>query len=173
MNLRQAAHQALEALEWGGGTYDRRNAAITALRAALAEPEQGPVASVTRGKLSMIRGDIITFDGASIPLYAAPTPHKPQTTHWEGCEAVHPECRKPEQEPVAWRYKFARGVRWDFAESDPAEGRDLDVTAEPLYTHPPQRRWVGLTAPEQLECYDLNPARFANNVELKLKEKNT
>ena len=21
---------------------------------------------------------------------------KPQTTHWEGCEAVHPECRKPE-----------------------------------------------------------------------------
>ena len=21
---------------------------------------------------------------------------EPQTTHWEGCEAVHPECRKPE-----------------------------------------------------------------------------
>ena len=31
---------------------------------------------------------------------AAPTPRKPQTTHWEGCEAVHPECRKPEQK--AW-----------------------------------------------------------------------
>jgi hypothetical protein len=32
--------QALEALEWGSGTYDRRNAAITALKQALAEPEQ-------------------------------------------------------------------------------------------------------------------------------------
>jgi hypothetical protein len=88
-------------------------------------------------------------------------------------DALRTALADPEQEPVAWRYKFARGVRWDFAESDPAEWRDLDVTAEPLYTHPPQRRWVGLTAPEQLECYDLNPARFANNVELKLKEKNT
>ena len=27
---------------------------------------------------------------------------EPQTTHWQGCEAVHPECRKPEQKLVAW-----------------------------------------------------------------------
>ena len=28
---------------------------------------------------------------------------EPQTTHWEGCEAVHPECRT-EQEPdgISW-----------------------------------------------------------------------
>ena len=57
-NLRQAAQQALEALE--RGETKLRWTAITALRAALDEP---------------------------------------QTTHWEGCEAVHPECRKPEQEP--------------------------------------------------------------------------
>ena len=37
---REAMQQALEALEWGSGTYDRRNAAITALKQALAEPEQ-------------------------------------------------------------------------------------------------------------------------------------
>jgi hypothetical protein len=61
MNLRQAAQQALEALEWvwGGEPLTGKELdAITALRAALAEPEQ-----------------------------------EPQTTHWEGCEAVHPECK--------------------------------------------------------------------------------
>lgn len=29
-----------------------------------------------------------------LPLYTAPTLRKPQTTHWEGCEAVHPECKE-------------------------------------------------------------------------------
>ena len=37
---------------------------------------------------------------------------------------------------------------------------------------PPKREWVGLTAPEVQECYDLNPARFASRIEAKLKEKN-
>jgi hypothetical protein len=26
----------------------------------------------------------------------------PLRTHWDGCEEVHPECKKQEQEPVAW-----------------------------------------------------------------------
>ena len=43
----------------------------------------------------------------------------------------------------------------------------------PLYTAPLKREWVGLTAPEVQECYDLNPARFASRIEAKLKEKNT
>ena len=25
---------------------------------------------------------------------------QPQRTHWEGCEAVHPECKQPEQDAV-------------------------------------------------------------------------
>ena len=58
-DLRQAAQQALEALEnaymvnsWAW--VEQKEHVITALKQALAEP---------------------------------------QTTHWEGCEAVHPECR--------------------------------------------------------------------------------
>ena len=38
--------------------------------------------------------------------------------------------------------------------------------------NPIQRPWVGLTEPERLACYDLNPARFASAIEAKLKEKN-
>lgn len=108
MNLREAAQQALEALvdarvrpahKQDFGKYE---AAITALRAALAEPEQEPVAYLQRrfvdnypapGYETCNAGD---FD--AIPVYTAPTPRKPQTTHWEGCEAVHPECRKTEHE---------------------------------------------------------------------------
>jgi hypothetical protein len=35
-----------------------------------------------------------------------------------------------------------------------------------------KKEWVGLTASEVHECYDLNPARFASRIEAKLKEKN-
>ena len=36
------------------------------------QPEQEPVAWVTRGKLTMIRADAVTLDDTSIPLYVAP-----------------------------------------------------------------------------------------------------
>ena len=96
--------QALDALEWGSGTYDRRNAAIAALHQALAEPDQ-----------------------------------EPQTTHWEGCEAVHPECRKPEQEPVAWAvYDILHGgsktLHWP--EQHSPNGDPKQYKAVPLYTTP-------------------------------------
>ncbi len=44
MNLREAAQQALEALETKGEHHPRVYRAIEALRAALAQPEQEPVA---------------------------------------------------------------------------------------------------------------------------------
>ena len=107
-NLRQAAQQALEALEndamqrtYAGGVRIT-NAAI-ALRAALAEPEQEPVAHLWQhgetGRTRIIGNDEVWTASNQWfcvgPLYLgfAPTPRKPQTTHWEGCEAVHPECR--------------------------------------------------------------------------------
>lgn len=75
-------------------------------------------------------------------LFAAGTALKqalaePQTTHWEGCEAVHPECRKPEQEPVAWRlYKDGELYAIKFE----AEDRGSRYTWEPLYTAAPTPR---------------------------------
>ena len=134
MNLREAAQQALEALEmWVEGPFDsstrkgaqtRTSVAINALRTALAEPE---TEAETYKRLYELRGKALER-----PCFHCG--YKP--------EKIYPmeQRTEPEQEPVAWRYKFARGVRWDFAESDPAEWRDLDVTAEPLYTHPPQRQ---------------------------------
>lgn len=65
---------------------------------------------------------------------------QPQRTHWEGCDEVHPECKQPEQEPVAWIY---RGNLHPF---DPSDWAVEPVT--PLYTSPPRREWVGLTGEE-------------------------
>ena len=46
-----------------------------------------------------------------------------------------------------------------------------------LYTHPPQRTWVGLTDEERNDlCYDFGEKSlwsFADSIEAKLKEKNT
>ena len=87
--------------------------------------------------------------------------------------------RKPaqQQEPVAWR--VWRGDAYELFFSKYAADRRADCftkrpDVEPLYTSPQaQRTWVGLTEPERLACYDLNPARFASAIEAKLKEKNT
>ena len=71
------------------------NETITALRAALAEPEQEPVAWISEGgDVSRSKRYMDEMGFKCEPLYTAPTPRKPQTTHWEGCEAVHPECKK-------------------------------------------------------------------------------
>ena len=72
MTDRELMQQALEALERYGGVDQRACDAEEALRERLAQPEQEPVA------WEQFYPDI----------------GKPQTTHWEGCEAVHPECKE-------------------------------------------------------------------------------
>ena len=95
-NLRQAAQQALEALEHEArtGNDDAYRAEREALRAALAEPEQEPfmvVAPECAERGCMAHDDRV--DGSGVVLHFREK-QEPQTTHWEGCEAVHPECKE-------------------------------------------------------------------------------
>ena len=90
--LREAAQQALEALEfladeWGfthKANRPERWRAIEALRAALAQQEQEPVGWASREELARIKDFDATiyanedFDGAA-PLYSAPP-----SREWEG-----------------------------------------------------------------------------------------
>ena len=95
-------------------------------------------------------------------------------THWEGCGEVHPECRKPEQEPVAHVYLFEPNGRPRVA-WDNANGIKI---GDKLYTAPPQRQWVGLTDEEiEMACMPLGAAMLsftevARAIEAKLREKN-
>ena len=84
-----------------------------------------------------------------------------------------------EQEPVAWMSPSwidpnTRGWQSDSFESIPIEGW------LPLYTHPPQRTWVGLTDEEIQTTWDsvMDGAVFTRRevykaIEAKLKENNT
>jgi hypothetical protein len=82
---------------------------------------------------------------------------------------------QPEQEPVAMRYDFD-GYGWLYIDNGSGSNwREKIKNAEPLYTAPPQRKWVGLTVKEIEWCfYDANDARIvaARSIEAKLKQKN-
>jgi len=76
-----------------------------------------------------------------------------------------------EQEPVAWMYVNEDG-ECEQIEYGPVFD-DPGVT--PLYTSPPKREWVGLTAEEVQEIHLKEPhwGNFACAIEAKLKERNT
>jgi len=88
------------------------------------------------------------------------------------------ELAKPEQEPVAWRYK---GKLHDV---DPSNWASPEFAVTPLYTAPPRKEWVGLTDEEielivdanttDISCFDICCDGFgvARAVMEKLKEKN-
>ena len=88
------------------------------------------------------------------------------------------------QEPVAWLEpewgeKICPEVGYEVTITD---DHPRDLCWIPLYTHPPQRTWAGLTDAEQSfvfdqvkQIVDSKPfwVRFADSIEAKLKEKNT
>ena len=118
--LRGAAEQALEALE--RGETKLRYAAITALKAALAEPDS-------------VQEDADRYrwlQNSPKGVYVASL----FPSEWDA--AIDAERAEPVQEPVAWKDKtFGNLHHRDFGNSIP------------LYTTPPQRPFVGLTADER------------------------
>ena len=87
----------------------------------------------------------------------------------------------PAQKPEIWGCKFNKGNRLDTFYTKSAAERYVegalrngaDVSLVGLYTTPPQRPWVGLTAEEAAECWTTSATQTWKNFEAKLKEKNT
>jgi len=75
--------------------------------------------------------------------------------------------RKPDQEPVAW-------MREDEDCTDCIVWEQTEEHTIPLYTTPPQRKWVGLTNDEISASSKGHMTRigFARAVEAKIREKN-
>jgi hypothetical protein len=125
-HLREAAQQALEALEKthtqpGCEQWQAERKASVALRAALAQQEPKPFG------------------------YIWPTGRHPEFRYTQLYTA--PPRREPEQEPVAWIHR--QGNHWDVSErilNDDEKARGW--TEEPLYTHPPRREWQSLSEDE-------------------------
>jgi hypothetical protein len=78
------------------------------------------------------------------------------------------------QEPVAWRYgALLYHDKLDAMEFIRTSGDSYLL--EPLYTHPPQRTWVGLTD-DEIDTWNIvgheSLREFVRAIEAKLKEKN-
>ena len=175
MNEREALKLALEALDCICSPLHVREIekignAMKAIREALAQPDQEPVAWMREDEDCT---DCIVWEQTeehTIPLYTAP----PQ--------------RKPEQEPVAWNVVDPTG-KIVATEMNSVRGwariEGYKKTVEGLLgfheqgwrvvpTTPPQREWVGLTDEEKHDCYlriDIW-SRCYEMIEAKLREKN-
>jgi hypothetical protein len=174
-NLRAAAQQALKTIEsWNPSLRtDDDEAAITALRAALAQPEQEqePVAWLTedgdRVVTQKTKSQMLRDGGAassSMTPYCVPAFTTPPRREWQGLTEQEPAARVLQ---TVGQYHNGRFV----AEVETARRlRD----GESLYTHPPRREWQGLTE-EKIEVLNelrLTRQQFARAVKAALKEKN-
>jgi hypothetical protein len=88
------------------------------------------------------------------------------------------------QEPVAWVNQSA--IDWftsdkqgsnAYVQTNLAKSKNNSATV-PIFTHPPQRTWVGLTDDDEILAISntmpyANRFEFARAIEAKLKEKNT
>ena len=88
-----------------------------------------------------------------------------------------------EQEPVAWMFQHDETGRMTFVESQQLErGWEKEnpryKKIGPVYTHPPQRTWVGLMDEDQFNLVhamnenDWDAVQMMDAIEAKLKEKN-
>jgi hypothetical protein len=75
--------------------------------------------------------------------------------------AIKEALAQPEQEPVAF---ISPGGHIHY---------DPYLDSVPLYTAPPKRPWVGLTAQEAADCWTTSATQTWHKFEAKLKEKNT
>ena len=78
------------------------------------------------------------------------------------------------QKPVAWMYQSGDKFGWrDEIQFVQPPNYPVFRNVVALFTAPPQRPWVGLTAEQAAECWTTSATQTWKNFEAKLKEKNT
>jgi len=189
---KEAMKLALEALENHCGNYklddagcDRHEKATTALKEALAQPEQTEVQRL----IALVRAQQITIDKLEAALaqpeqeptfYRHKDGHfmKPERAKFLGLDlndlqalyTAPPAQPAPVQEPVAWMDVNEKGAIYGLRYwSEPDNRHEIA-----LYTTPPQRTWVGLTDEDANKIYTDGSTfgEMMRMVEAKLRSKN-
>jgi len=175
MNLREAAQQALQAMDYmlNNGEWYQAQERADALRAALAEPVQNPWRCACGANLYIdengaprSKAEPEAYSYASRLAVAIWEKHyKATAVNWKPLPdlmgvltqidnmtaGLTRQQAESEQEPVAWwkteNFIDPEGL-WGERKTFNCEG---DGT--PLYTHPPRREWRGLTEEEIWQLY--------------------
>ena len=159
-DLRDAARQALEAWEYinlyGFVLADYEGPmeqAITALKAALEQPEQD-VPEISCGNMQWADIPKEFNDWWDADRLTQTNPFRedsPAYWAWEGWQA-RTALAEPVQEPVAWRWRMRNPTDspgfaqpWNVTTYYPREQAN---EIEPLYIAPPRREWRGLSEEE-------------------------
>ena len=138
--------QVLEALEVYATSYSDGDAAITAIKEALAQPEQEPV-----------------FKWCSV-FQEMPT----KDSHLLFCFGVHVvEGSYTKKGWASLAYGEAQPDFWAYMPPPPHHKRNQE-----LYAIPPKRPWVGLTAQEAADCWTTSATQTWHNFEAALRSKN-
>ena len=165
MTKDEALKLALEALEKHAELGLLAGATITAIREALAQPEQGPVAWLHT-----------KIEGVAVPHRPADLDKHPD--RWEALYKTPPPCPTCEA--------LARTVMLDQTSHDttppqpePVIDKSAAVRIATSLGWEPKRTWVGLTDEDKQIAFDDTQEasggfwEFADAIEAKLKEKNT
>lgn len=147
-DLRKAAEQALDALgylEYGmcdithGPSEDTTEAAIEALRAALAQPEQEPVVFITPLMEQQMFDDWCPYKGSPDPRTVWAAAVDSVNGLLLGASA-QPAQAEPEQEPVAWQINDGTSTYVTDRRVDAEEAAAEGWVRTPLYTTPTPRK---------------------------------
>jgi hypothetical protein len=186
-DLRKAAQQALEAMEGGGDSWRLIGPAIDALRAALEQQDRaqrmrdaGYIRRPTLREMAALEQSV--QDCAECNRWQRAVLEQGELIEQLKAALLQQE---QEPEPVAWRTFDGEGG-YDYRTYDDNENyRDEwdrrnpnhKGWVEPLYTHPPRRKWRGLTD-EEIDAVWEDAQVFnthydiARAIEAKLKELN-
>jgi hypothetical protein len=164
-DLKQAAQQALEALELG---YDSAKAEADQFHATMAgyKPHRHAAMDADVQKIAQA----ITALKAALEQQEQVVPY----AVWrQGFDAVRKYKEQPEQEPVAWRFQspLSEEGQWEYGKEPPVCSR---WAVEPLYTHPPRREWRSLSEEEfgYIYVFSATHEEFACAIEAALRSKN-
>jgi hypothetical protein len=172
--MRQALELALEALQFalhvgfpessesqikkGEKAYQQHRAAITAIKEALAQPEEEKLHPVHIGV-------DVTKEGTAVTAFY----RKPDAVMEMFYSQFHP-LAQPEQEPVATLDDLEQEI---YENTRQFVSRDvMEWMLKRYYTTPPQRTWVGLTDDDEIPWDGVDAKSFAKAIEAKLKDKN-
>jgi hypothetical protein len=148
MTKDKALKLALKALRFArddGYENEVSQQAITAIKQALEQPVQEPVAWLHPANATCVTTDPTAY-ARGIPLYTTP-PAQPA-----------PKQEQIESAKQIWRED---------------QQRIAELSAEIDRLTAAQRQWVGLTEQEAAECWSTSTVRTWQAIEAKLKEKNT